>query len=282
MSWSIKMSVIIDGKKLADSTLFNLKNKLLEMKQKPKLSIIFNPKHSESLIYTNQKIKKSKEIGIKTEVHQISENLSEEKLINLIEKLNENSDAIIVQLPLPKHLDTFKIINTIKPEKDVDGLTSINLEKTFSGKEFLVPATPKGIIKLLEHYKIKIKGRKITIINHSNLLGKPLSMMLLNRGATLSICHKLTEDLSFYTKNADILITATGIKDFIKENMVKDNCIIIDAGISRVNGKIYGDVDFENVSLKSKLITPVPGGVGPMTVAMLLENVLKAYKLNPN
>jgi methylenetetrahydrofolate dehydrogenase (NADP+)/methenyltetrahydrofolate cyclohydrolase len=271
---------ILDGKKLAELTLEKIEQEIRDLKTKPILSIVLCGDNPASLVYVKSKIKKAQQVGIKTRLCKLPETASENQIINLVKSLNNKSDGIIVQLPLPKHLDACKIIRTIDPKKDVDGLTPLNLGKTLENKEYFVPATPKGIIKILEYYEISIKGKDVVIINHSNLLGRPLAAMMLNRNASVSICHEFTKDLSEYTKKADIIITGVGKPKLLKKDMIKKNSVIIDAGISKINNKIYGDVDFENIRGKVKAITPVPGGVGPMTVAMLLENVLISFKRN--
>ena len=222
------------------------------------------------------KKKKAEVIGIKTDIIKLRKDISEEEIIEKIKESNIKYDGVMVQLPLPKKIDSKKIINQIDPKKDVDGLTGTNLGKTLSGDESLSPATAKGIIKLLDHYNIDVKSKEITIINHSNIMGKPLAMMLINRGATVTICHEHTKTIYKHTKKADIVISGVGITNFIQENMVKEGSIIIDVGISKLNDKITGDVNFETVSKKTSYITPVPGGVGPMTIACLLENVVNS------
>lgn len=273
------MAKILDGKKLAESVLTDLKRRISKIEQAPKLSIILCGNKPESVLYTSLKEEKGREIGVKVDIHRMPETASEKEVIGLIKKLNESADGIIVQLPLPEHMDAKEIIRTICPEKDVDGLTPYNLGKTFTGDEKLVPATPKGIIRLLEKYDIPVKGKNITIINHSNVLGKPLAAMMINRNATVTICNKFTKNLAEHTRMADILISGTGKPGLINAAMVKEGAIVVDAGVSKDGKKIFGDVDFESVSKKASWITLVPGGVGPMTVAMLMENVINACLL---
>lgn len=207
------------------------------------------------------------------------------KRLNSDEKVN----GILIQLPLPKHLDEYKILETINPNKDVDGLTSHNLGKLAKASlkqyikpDFFIPCTPKGILRLLQEYQIDIEGKNVVIVNHSNILGKPLSLIFLNLNSTITVCHKFTKDLKRHTSEADILITGVGKPKLITNEMVKKDAVIIDVGISKLNEKIFGDVDFEAVKEKVAYITPVPGGIGPMTIAMLMENTLDAYYLQNN
>lgn len=281
------MSQILDGKKLAEEILNELKEKLNRLPSlpnspslppKPRLDIILVGNNPQSLLYTNIKKKRSEEIGVICNVHHLEEDNKEEKICQKIRELNHVSDGIIVQLPLPPHLETAAILETIAPEKDVDGLTSSNLGKTVQGKEEFAPATPKGIICLLEKYNLPLKGKEVTIVNHSNLIGRPLAMMLLRRGATVTICHEFTINLAAHTRQADILVSGTGIPSLIMEEMVKEGAVVIDVGVAEKEGKIYGDVDFDKVKEKASWITPVPGGVGPMTVAMLLKNLVDNLK----
>ena len=195
---------------------------------------------------------------------------------------DKNITGIIIQLPIPDKYNTNKLINLIDPNKDVDGLTDYNKVKLYNNEEGIIPCTPLGILELLNHYNIDVKGENIVIIGRSLLVSKPLFNLLLNKDATVTMCHSKTINLSSITKNADILISATGKPHLVTEDMIKDNAVIIDVGISRIDGKLCGDVDFENVSKKASYITPVPGGVGPMTVIMLMKNILNAYKKQKN
>lgn len=304
------MSQILDGKKLAEEVLNELKEKLNHLPslphsphllnlpnsslssqlpslpKKPRLDIILVGSNPQSLLYTNIKKKRSEEIGVICNIHHWKEDAGKgdskgsfkEEICQKIRELNPVSDGIIVQLPLPLHLDTAAILETIDPKKDVDGLTSFNLGKTAQGKEEFAPATPKGIICLLERNNIPLKGKEVAIVNHSNLVGKPLAMMFLRRGATITICHEFTRNLATHTRQADILVSGTGIPGLIREEMVKEGAVVIDVGVAEKEGKIYGDVDFDKVKEKTSWITPVPGGVGPMTVAMLLKNLIDNLK----
>ena len=212
---------------------------------------------------------------------KLDTDIKEEKVLNIIDELNNNDNvtSILIQMPIPKHLDYKKIQNKVHPLKDVDGLTNQNIANLINNEEGLFPCTALGVIELLNNYNIPVEGNDITIVGRSNLVGMPLFHILNNMNATVTLCHSKTKDLKSKTKNADILIVATGKKHLIKEDMVKPNAIIIDVGINKENGKLYGDVDFEIIKEKVTYITPVPGGVGPMTIAMLAKNILKSYKL---
>lgn len=268
------MAMILDGKKVADSILEQLHQTIQKKQLRLSFSIILCGEKPESVLYTNLKKKKASAIGIEAEIHRFPDAIEENNLIQAIHYLNGISDGIIVQLPLPKHLNSASILNSINPMKDVDGLTSATLGKLLTGEETYVPATPKGIIRLLEEYKINLNGKEVTIINRSSLIGKPLAMMLLNRGATVTVCHKCTKDIVKHTQNADIVISGVGIPKFIKEENIKEGAVVIDVGITQLENKTEGDVDFKNVEKKASFITPVPGGIGPMTIAMLLENIV--------
>jgi methylenetetrahydrofolate dehydrogenase (NADP+)/methenyltetrahydrofolate cyclohydrolase len=275
------MAKIIDGKKIAEEIKQDLKKRVEILKKKriePKLAIILIGERSDCEIYAKSKQKACEEIGIKSDLHVLPENIKEDKLIDTIDALNDDDSihGIIVEMPLPKNLNQKTILREISPMKDVDGLNPITIGNISIGNEFLVPATPKGILRLLEEMNIPIEGKEIVIVNNSNVVGKPLALLLTNRFATVTICHVKTKDLKEHTSKADILITAVGLPNLIKKDMVKKNAIVIDAGIKRVNDKIIGDVDFEKVKDIASYITPVPGGVGPMTVAMILENTLIA------
>ncbi|MEO2068507.1 MAG: bifunctional methylenetetrahydrofolate dehydrogenase/methenyltetrahydrofolate cyclohydrolase FolD [Desulfurobacteriaceae bacterium] len=281
------MAVILDGKKLSAKIRSSLKDEIKVLKEKagrePSLAVVLVGNDPASEIYVNNKIKACKEIGIRSIDRKLPENISQEELNNVVRELNEDEtvDGIIVQLPLPRHLSPKEVINYISPEKDVDGFHPVNVGKCMLGlyDEGLMPCTPFGVMKFFEEYGIELEGKNAVMVGHSNIVGKPLANMLLNANATVSVCHIYTKDLAFYTRNADILCVATGVPHLIKEDMVKEGVVIIDIGISRVNGKIVGDVDFENVKKKASAITPVPGGVGPMTITMLLYNTVKAFKM---
>ena len=277
------MSKIIDGKKISLKIKDELKMEVEKLKVKPKLVVISVGDNPASKVYVGQKEKAANYIGIDY-LHEHYDTISDDELVKEIEKLNKDKsvDGIIVQLPLPDGMDEKRIVNTISCDKDVDGLTYLNAGLLINNKETLASCTPKGIMKLLEHEKVKIEGANAVVVGRSILVGKPIANLLLNANATVTICHSNTKDLSKITKKADILIAAIGKKHFITRDMVKRGSVIIDVGINRVDGKLYGDVDYDNVFDKVSKITPVPGGVGPMTVVMLMENVLLAYKNHHN
>lgn len=272
------MTVILDGKSLSLKILENVKNEVSKLEKKPSLAVILVGTDPASELYVSLKKKAAEKIGIKSEIITLAENIDESTLLSKVSELNNdpNTTGILVQLPLPKHLDEKKVIQSICPQKDVDGFTPENIGKISIGaKPFAYPCTPKGVIKILDEYNIKVAEKHAVIIGRSNIVGKPLAQMLLNRDATVTICHSKTKNLEEITKTADILISAVGKPKLVTADMVKPNAVIIDVGTNKVNGKPCGDVDFENVSLKTSYISPVPGGAGPMTIACLMENVLK-------
>ena len=274
--------IILDGKSIKNQILDNIRLEVIKLKDKPKLVVIQVGDDPASGVYVNQKKKMAEYVGYNFEHIKLPESVLEDEVIEIIDKLNEENgvDGILVQMPLPNHLNSKIIQNRIIPSKDVDGLTDINTGKLVHNCASLISCTPKGIVDLLDAYKIEIRGKHVVIVGRSDLAGKPLVNLLLNRDATVSICHSKTKDLSTITKLADILIVAIGKKEFIDESMIKDKSIVIDVGINRVDNKLYGDVKFDTVSKKASYITPVPGGVGPMTIAELAKNVLCAYKIN--
>ena len=281
-----KILKILNGKELALKLNLELKDKISSYIKtsgiKPKLAAVLVGDDPASKLYVNIKRKTCSEIGIGSILVDLDKNITKSKLLNEIEKLNKDKSVhgILLQLPLPRDLQpyTSEFIEQIDPIKDVDGLHPINRGKLFDYNEDFVPCTPKGIVTLLEHYNIEIQGKNVVIINRSNLVGKPLIFMLLKRNATVTVCHSYTKNLDGYTKKADILIVAVGKSKFITKEKVKEGVIIIDVGISRENGKLSGDVDFEGVFDKCSWITPNPGGIGPMTVSFLLQNTFNAYK----
>ena len=274
------MAVILDGKKLRDKIFVDLKNKIDKMDKKPTLVVILAGEDPASQIYVRNKKKTAENLGINSIVINYPETVSEQELLNKINELNNDKEvtAILVQLPLPKHIDKFKVIDAIAPEKDVDGLTPYNSGKLFAGEEpYVYPCTPKGILLLLDEYNIKLEGKHVVVVGRSNLVGKPISQMMLKRNATVTVCHSYTENLSEITKTADILVSAAGGK-IIEKNMLKSDCVVVDVGIFKdENGKVRGDVDFENVSKIAAYISPVPGGVGPMTIASLMLNTVELF-----
>lgn len=272
------MATILDGKKLSEKILKELKEKISKLEKQPSFAVILVGNDSASKLYVNIKEKKAETLGIKFLKTVYPENIDEKTVLEKISLLNndKNVNAVLVQMPLPKHLDTQKIIQAILPEKDADGITPVNIGKISIGaKPFAYPCTPQGIIKLLEEYKIELQGKHTVIIGRSNIVGKPLAQMLLNKNATVTVCHSHTKNLAEITKTADILISAIGSPKFVKKEMIKKNAVIIDVGTSKLKGKTLGDVDFENVLPLSSYITPVPGGVGPMTIACLMKNILE-------
>lgn len=277
------MTVILDGKKLRDKILSDLAVRIDKLAIKPTLAVILVGENPASQIYVNNKKKTAEQIGIRSIVLKYSNDVTEQEIIDKIEELNsdKNVTAVLVQLPLPEHLSKNNIINAISPQKDVDGFTPYNFGKLFSGeKPHVYPCTPKGILLLLEEYKIEIEGRHVVIIGRSNIVGKPLSQMLLNKNATVTVCHSKTQNLSEITKTADILISAVG-KNLVGEKMLKSGCVVIDVGIFKdESGKTRGDVDFENAVNTASFITPVPGGVGPMTIASLMLNTVELFELD--
>ncbi len=275
------MTVIIDGKALRDKLLEQLKLKVDKFEIKPKLVVILVGDNPASLIYVNNKKKTAEKLGIDSEIINYPSNIQEQVLLDKIVELNNDATvtAILVQLPLPEHISKFKVINTISPNKDVDGFTPENFGMLFAGEEpYVYPCTPKGILLMLDEYNIDVDGRHVVIVGRSNIVGKPLSQMLLNRNATVTVCHSHTKNLADITKTADVLISAVGGK-IIGENFVKPNSVVIDVGIFKdENGKTRGDVDFEKVAPQTSFITPVPGGVGPMTIASLMLNTVELFE----
>ena len=271
---------IIDGRECSKNYREKLKEEIKSFDKKLGLVDIQIGNDEASNIYIASKAKAAQNIGIDFYHVHFDNGVDEDIVISKIEELNndDNIHGILIQLPLPDGYDEKKLINYIKPEKDVDGLTQLNVGKLSLNEDCLVSCTPLGVIELLKYKNVNISGKHVVIVGRSNLVGKPLIQLFLNENATVTVCHSKTEDLKSFTKQADILVVAVGKKHLIKSDMVKDGVVVIDVGITRENGKIYGDVDFDNVITKSKLITPVPGGVGPMTITMLLNNVVKSYK----
>ena len=273
--------VLLNGKELRKIKLKELKEKVETLNELIGLAVVQVGNDEASNVYIGQKEKLANSLGYYFVHKNFDENITNEELLNEIDKLNKNDqiDGIIVQMPLPKQIDSINAVNRIDKNKDVDGLGFINAGKLMHGKESLVSCTPKGIIDLLDYYDIPIEGKHVVIVGRSILVGKPLSNLFTNRNATVTLCHSKTIDLQKYTKEADILVAAVGKKHFITENMVKEGAVVIDVGINREDNKLYGDVDFDNVSQKASFITPVPGGIGPMTVYELMDNTYKAHML---
>lgn len=279
------MTTIADGKALAEKIYEEIKNEVEKLEKKPTLAVIITSDNEAGKIYVKNKHRACEKTGINSETIEFNSDVSEKDILNKIEELNNDKsvDAILVQLPLPKHLDTEKILNAISAEKDADGFHFENAGKMFTGQiPNSVACTPKGIICILDEYKVNLEGLNALVIGRSNIVGKPISQLLLRRNATVTIAHSKTKNLEFYTKNADLIVCATGKPKMLTGEMIKDGVIIIDVGISRVDGKLCGDVDFDSAAPKAALITPVPGGVGPMTVAMLIQNTLNLAKQHMN
>ena len=272
--------MILDGKKVRDELLETIKNTITDHHMKIKLAIILVGDNEASKIYIKNKEKACNYVGIEVEKYLLESETSEEKLIALIKNLNEDSSTtgIILQSPVPSQIDFDKCSGLIKSSKDVDGFTKDNIYNLYLGKDTILPCTVKGIIKLLEYYNIPLVGANVVIVGRGNIVGHPLSLALLNKNATVTVAHSKTKNLKDITKNADILISATGVAHLITKDMVKDGSVVIDVGVSRVDGHILGDVDFENVKEIASYITPNPGGVGPMTVAMIIDNLLWMYE----
>ena len=275
---------ILDGKAISTAIKKEIAGEIKSLNIKsvtqPGLAVIQVGDNPASTIYVRNKKKTCDEAGIKSFEHHLNDDISEEEILELIKQLNESTaiHGILVQLPLPSHIPEQIVLEAISPDKDVDGFHPYNVGKLMVGKGSLLPCTPAGIIELLERSKVKIEGKKAVILGRSNIVGKPLAIMLLQKNATVTICHSKTKNLQDITKRADILVAAIGSPGFVKENMVKEGAIVIDVGINRVEKKLVGDVDFDKVSQKASQITPVPGGIGPMTIALLMKNSLTAFK----
>lgn len=279
-------SRIIDGKALAQQIEEEVRTGVEDLESNrgitPGLATILVGDDPASKMYVRLKHKACERVGIEAEDYLLPAEATQEELSSLIKTLNENKDvhAILLQLPLPKHLSPQEAMEAIAPEKDADGFHPFNMGKLMIGHEELVPCTPHGVIRALEEYAVPVKGRSVVIVGHSNVVGKPMAAMFLNRNATVSVCHVFTDDLKKYTLEADILVVAAGVKHLIKADMVKERVVIFDVGITKEDTGVYGDVDFENVIKKAALITPVPGGVGPLTIAMLMKHVLICAQKN--
>lgn len=287
---------IIDGKKISIDVLDEIKNhvedRVNNRKKVPHLAAIIVGDDGPSQTYVNSKIKACEKVGFNSSLFKFNDNISEEELINEITKINENKeiDGFIVQLPLPSNIDQEKILTQVSPDKDVDGFHPLNYGKMTLGIDTFIPATPAGIVELIKRYKIDLSGKRCLVIGRSQIVGRPISILLSQNqsfaNATVTVAHSNSKELETLCINSDIIISAIGIPKFLKSNMVSDNTIIIDVGISRVEDdssskgyKIVGDVDFEDFNQRDVMITPVPGGVGPMTISMLLKNTLKACQL---
>ncbi|PPB69627.1 bifunctional methylenetetrahydrofolate dehydrogenase/methenyltetrahydrofolate cyclohydrolase FolD [Campylobacter hyointestinalis] len=275
---------IIDGKSVSAKVKENIKNEVLNLKRSgitPTLAVILVGEDKASQTYVASKEKACQACEIGSVMHRLSKETTQSELLALIEVLNldDSIDGILVQLPLPNHIDTNKVLEAIDPAKDVDGFHAVNVGKLSSGLDGFVPCTPLGIMELLKEYNVNLQGISAVVIGRSNIVGKPMANLLLNAGATITVAHSKTQNLAEVVKRAKLIVVAVGRPNFLKENMVSDGAIVIDVGINRLDsGKLVGDVDFDGVAPKCSLITPVPGGVGPMTIAMLLSNTLKSAK----
>ncbi len=281
------MSRIIDGKIISASVKERVKNQVKELNEKGVtvgLAVIIVGEDPASKVYVANKKKACEALDIISEEYALPESTTQEELLDLISKLNADPkiNGILCQLPLPRHLDEKLIINSIDPEKDVDAFHPTNVGKIMIGDFYFLPCTPAGVMEMLDFEGIEVEGKNCVVIGRSNIVGKPMNMLLLHKNGTVTICHSKTKNLAEICKNADILVAAVGRPNFVTADMVKDGAVVIDVGINRVDGKLCGDVDFENVSRKASAITPVPGGVGPMTIAMLMQNTLTAAKKQNN
>lgn len=271
---------ILDGKKISQKIQEELKEKVSSLKTKPCLAVILVGDDKASQVYVRNKEKAAQYIGINTTTYKLEESTSTEDLLSLIDKLNNDSsvNGILVQLPLPKHIEEEKVLFSILPEKDVDAFQPTNVGHLHLGTPKMVPCTPAGIIRLLDEYEIPIDGKNAVVIGRSNIVGKPIAQLLLERNATVTLAHSHTHNLKDIVKNADIVVVAIGKPKFVTKDFIKKGAVVADVGINRdKNNKLVGDVDFENVKDLTSFITPVPGGVGPLTVAMLMEQTYKAY-----
>lgn len=274
------MGKILDGKSLANLRAQKLKKEVEILKQdgiKPFFCVINIGDDPASKVYVKTKKRRAQEMGIEQKIYQLPSTESEESVLNLIDKLNQDPSVhgIMVQMPTPEQINVNHLLGRIDPEKDVDGLTPTNIGHLWQSDHFVEPATAIGIIKLLEHYKINVAGKNVAIIGRSNIVGKPLAALMLEKDASVSVLHSKTKSLSTYTRMADIIIAAAGQANLLTSEMVKEGAVVIDVGINRVEGHLVGDVDFKQVLSKASWITPVPGGVGPLTVELLMEQVVK-------
>ena len=282
---SSKGMTIIDGKALSDKILKEIENEHSELQakvgRKAGLAVIIVGENPASQISVRNKIRACERVGFHSETIRFDEHITEENLLLEIEKLNNdnNIDGILVQLPIPKHINELKVINAISAEKDVDGFHTTNIGKMMIGDETgFLPCTPAGVIQMFEEYNIDLEGKDVLVIGQSNIVGKPMTLLLINKRATVQVCNSKTKNLPEKLQKADVVVAAAGSPKLVKGSDVKEGVVVIDIGINRVDGKICGDVDFEEVSQKASYITPVPGGVGPMTIAMLIKNTFKSYK----
>ena len=274
------MYKLIDGREMAKQARIQIKKEIENMDIKPKLTVVLVGDDPASHVYVRNKEKFAGLVGMDSEVIRLPEETSEAELLALVEKLNNDKtvSGLLVQFPVPKHISQERVMTSISPEKDVDGLTPVNIGRLTAGSEGLTPCTPTGILRMIKSTGIEISGKNAVVIGRSLLVGKPIAMMLLKENATVTICHSRTKDIAAEVSRADIVVAAVGIPDFIKGDMIKKGAVVIDVGINQVGEKLIGDVEFETAKENASYITPVPGGVGPMTIAMLLENTLTACK----
>lgn len=275
---------VIDGKQVSLEILDNLSTQVVQLKatsgKTPGLAVVLVGDDPASAVYVRNKKKACEKVGFVSFEHALPASTPEKDLLTLVDTLNRDAavSGILVQLPLPGHIDSDKVLRAIDPDKDVDGFHPMNVGRLVTGEALLKPCTPAGIIALLDYYKVGIEGKHAVVLGRSNIVGKPVSMLLLQRHATVTICHSRTHDLAAVARSADLLVAAIGKPEFVTADMVQEGAVVIDVGINRVDGKLVGDVAYAEVEKKASLITPVPGGVGPMTIAMLMENTLKAFK----
>ena len=279
------MAKVIDGKAMGEKIVGEVREEVAKLGVKPALAVILVGEDAASKVYVGRKEKACRKAGMGVKVHRLPEKIDESRLLELIARLNDDSavHGILVQLPLPKHVDKRKVIDAIRPEKDVDGLTSANVKRLEEGRaeeEGLAPATPLGVMELLKRCGVGVKGKTVVVVGRSELVGKPLAVLLKQAGANVIVCHSGTSDLGAECRKADILVSAVGKPGLVRADMVKEGAVVIDVGTAKDGkGRLAGDVEFEAVKKKASMITPVPGGVGPMTVAMLMRNVVKAYRM---
>lgn len=280
------MTVIIDGNKIAQEVRHQVRKEALDLKEKtgivPGLAVILLGEDPASQVYVGRKAKACAEVGFLSREYKLPADTAEAELLNIINELNADQviHGILVQLPLPEHIHTDKIIAAINPQKDVDGFHPYNVGGLVSGNPLFVPCTPRGVMELISRSGIELSGKEAVVVGRSNIVGKPMALLLLAQHATVTICHSRTKDLPAVTRRADVLIAAVGKAQMIKAHMIKEGAVVIDVGVNRLeSGKLIGDVDFNEVAPKTSYITPVPGGVGPMTIAMLMKNTLDAARM---
>lgn len=277
------MAQFISGKEVSAKVKSQVRSETERLGIKPGLAVVIVGNDPASRVYVNSKKKACEEVGFNSYEYALPEDTTQEQLLELVDKLNNDDrvDGILCQLPLPKQIDENSIINAIKPEKDVDAFHPFNVGKIMIGDFAFLPCTPAGVMELIDSTGVEVSGKSCVVIGRSNIVGKPMSMLLLHRNGTVTICHSKTQNLAELCRNADILVAAVGRANFVTADMVKEGAVVIDVGMNRLeNGKLCGDVDFENVEKKASYITPVPGGVGPMTIAMLMKNTLTAAKMH--